>query len=114
MLRIWRSCAATKRILSVTNDASVKGSTALAIHNEPKADAKIQTRKISKFHNNRNNEGFLNKGIRYSSAISRSAVTATAGTFDRVLGTKIMPKIFSYQTDFVKVKPYHMDHMAFR
>jgi len=53
-------------------------------------------------HNSRNNEGIMNRTIRFGSAVGRRCVTMTAGNVDSVLGTQYMPKIFSFQGDIVK------------
>ena len=55
-------------------------------------------------HNSRNNEGIMNRTIRFGSAVGRRCVTMTAGNVDSVLGTQYMPKIFSFQGDIVKVR----------
>ena len=54
-------------------------------------------------HNSRNNEGILNKTIRWGSFVGRRCVTMTAGRVDSVFGTQYLPKIFSFQVDIVKV-----------
>jgi len=53
-------------------------------------------------HNSRNNEGILNKTIRWGSFVGRRCVTMTAGRVDSVFGTQYLPKIFSFQVDIVK------------
>ena len=55
-----------------------------------------------KLRNNRDNEGFLNKSIRITSTFSRSTVTYSFGAVDKKFGTAYAPKIFTFQSDFVK------------
>jgi len=98
---------ATKRILSVRPDIPVKISTnQLSIIQNDKRHSNISNkRNLSnwrKLRNNRDNEGFLNKSIRITSTLSRSSVTYTAGTIDRWFGTTYVPKIFTFQSDFIK------------
>ena len=57
-------------------------------------------------HNKRNNEGIMNRTIRFGSAVGRRCVTMTAGNVDSVFGTQYMPKIFSFQVDIVKVSQF--------
>lgn len=95
MLRLWRGCPATKRILSV------KYNVPLLATNSSTNDIN-QKRFFNKVHNNRNDDGILNKTIRWGSSASRSCITHTVGRMDRYCGTKYLSKIFSFQTDFVK------------
>jgi hypothetical protein len=95
MLRFWRSCAATKRIFSV------KSHHVPVLTNSTSTDIN-QRRFFKGVHNNRNDDGLLNKTIRISSHASRSSITLTVGKIDKILGTTWSSKIFSFQSDFVK------------
>jgi len=97
---------ATKRILSVRPDIPVKISTnqLSIIQNDKRHSNFSNKRNLSwrKLRNNRDNEGFLNKSIRITSTLSRSTVTYSFGTVDKKFGTAYAPKIFTFQSDFVK------------
>jgi len=96
---------ATKRILSVRPDIPVKISTnQFSIVQNDKRHNLSHKRNLSwrKLRNNRDNEGFLNKSIRISSSLTRSSVTHTVGAVDKTFGTAYTPKIFTFQSDFVK------------
>jgi len=111
MLRaVWWPCgrATTKRILKVKPDAPIKSVASYFSLNAKNDQIRpsefgnavgISTRGI---HNNRNNEGFLNKSIRIGSSLGRTSVTATVGNFDRTFGTEYTPQIFSFQGDILK------------
>jgi len=97
---------ATKRILSVRPDIPVKISTnQLSLIQNDKLNSNLSKKRnlsMRKLRNNRDNEGFLNKSIRITSTLSRSAVTNSAGTIDERFGTNYASKIFTFQSDFVK------------